>query len=515
MSRTAWLVLAVSVVVFMSIIAIGFARDRLAFDVSRRVSGATSTSGVELQTQVSLGERSGGYDVVAKVSILNTTDAAIPYVGVPCYDPARVRFASTRLAPAGPVYSPPAAALRSHVMEYRRSLDEVLGFTDIAGKASAACDESGLPVLPAHETLTYTLTGTLGVPSQLFIDPATTEVVTTVRLGHLAATVPGQRQQPLLPGTTLEVRNSLASLSKLTKPSAANYSAVSRHFDLLMNDHRVAAWVNAQDGSGWRAARFMDPYPQNGAWRLTAFSRAWATPLVVTGSDVAITAALIPTDPSVPAPATDAVIPPGAVSGDKISIPWRDLYVGDLVLPSGRVMVGDIVSGEGMLRFDYGLAPGRYPIHVVTARPRYLGDDYEVAAWEELVLSSSPVTHWKAAIPVGHTENELQPGSVFTFGTDGGGGGFASPEAMAVMDASDVTDDDGVYLRLGEREEANGWLWGLMTLDSATGANVFGTSTGADGAFPVLVGLDAKNRPAMLLSDFNALEMSYSGIHAS
>ena len=83
---------------------------------------------------------------------------------------------------------------------------------------------------------------------------------------------------------------------------------------------------------------------------------------------------------------------------------------------------------------------------------------------------------------------------------------------MKVMDASLADLDNGPFASLGEREEANDWLWALITVDSTTQANVFATSTGADGGFPVLLGLDSQNRPAVLLSDFNNLQMSYSGI---
>ena len=194
-------------------------------------------------------------------------------------------------------------------------------------------------------------------------------------------------------------------------------------------------------------------------------------------------------------------------------LPVSDLYVGDLVLPSGIVMVGDPVSSDSMLTFDLGLKAGRYPVHVVTARPRY--EDWTTTAWEALLLSNLPVTHWAAAVPVGHIANELKPGGVFTWGTDGATGGFASPEAMKPMDDDLMANPDAsLYLSLGEREEANGWLWGLLTIDSRSGANVFAASTGSDGGFPVLLGLDAQNHPAVLLSDFNALQMDYGGIHA-
>src|SRR5438067_2453076 len=81
------------------------------------------------------------------------------------------------------------------------------------------------------------------------------------------------------------------------------------------------------------------------------------------------------------------------------------------------------VSRDGMLRLDYALKAGRYPVHIVTARPRY-EEGFEVVAWEENLLRSDPVTHWEPAIPAGHSAKELKPGAVFTFVTDGGGAGF-------------------------------------------------------------------------------------------
>jgi hypothetical protein len=194
-------------------------------------------------------------------------------------------------------------------------------------------------------------------------------------------------------------------------------------------------------------------------------------------------------------------------------LPNRDMYVGDLVLPSGKVMVGDSVWSETEVLFDYGLRPGSYPIHIVTAKPLYRTEEYEFVAWEALYLSTAPVTHWERAVPVGHSAKELKPGEYFIFGTDGGGGGFASPEAMKYMDSALSSNaDDPLVTRLGEREEANDWLWALATMDPKTGANVFVTSTGGDGGFPIILGLDAQNHPTVLLSDFGALRMTYSGM---
>ena len=511
LSRAAWLVLAVSVLAFSAVIAVGVARNHRAVDVTRHAAGTANKTGIELRTVLSLKQTKGGFDVVAKVSILNTTDQVVNYVGIPCYAPAHVRFASNLTPPFGPAYSPAAATLRVRVMDYRRSLDEGLTFTQTAA-SSEPCDEAEPPVLSPRQSLTYTMSSPLGVTGQPFIDPSTTDVITTLRLGSLPQTEPGRPQEPMRVVDTVEVRNALAGLTDITKSSAANYPQSSRHFDLMMQDTRIAAWVDAQDPALWRGARLMDPYPKPGEWRLTAFHRAWALPLVVIGSERGLTGVKIPHEPLRQSPSAEAAMPPDAISNDKVSILYHDLSVGDLELPSGKVMVGDIVSSQGMLTFDYGLKPGRYPIHIVTTRPRYLGDDNQGVAWEQLVLSKNPVTHWQPAVPVGHTAKELKPGELFSWGTDGAGGGFASPEAMKVMDASLADLDNGPFASLGEREEANDWLWALITVDSTTQANVFATSTGADGGFPVLLGLDSQNRPAVLLSDFNNLQMSYSGI---
>ncbi len=78
--------------------------------------------------------------------------------------------------------------------------------------------------------------------------------------------------------------------------------------------------MNAQDPSLWGAARLMDPYPTATSWRLEAFNHAWAVPLVVTGTDSTLKQVRIPDEPWKAPLATDAVLPPAAVSTDKVGI---------------------------------------------------------------------------------------------------------------------------------------------------------------------------------------------------
>ena len=520
LSRTALLVLAGSIVAFVGVIGIAYARDHPRVDVSHHVDKAAARDGVDLRTAISLRtESSGLIDIVAAVTIANLTDAPVLYAGIPCYAPARVTLASTLAPPAGPVYPAAAATLREHVMDYRRSLDQIGYFTQTTRTIDGLeqCDHSAPPTLPAKRTLAYSMTTTLGIATRPNIDPGTTEVVATLELGELPA-AQGRIPPAIHTTSTISVRTSLTSLTDIRKASAARYEDLSGDFDLLMRDPSAGPWIAAQDPTLWRQARLMDPYPESGEWKLTAFNHAWATPLMVVARGASILRVAIPHEPWRSPSTSNAVIPAGASSAATSELPYRDIYAGDLYLTDGKVMVGDPVSSEGMLTFDYGLEAGHYPVHVVTALPPYVGTDYESVAWMELLLSAAPVTHWRAAIPAGHTASELKPGEVFTFGTDGAGAGFASPEAMRFMDISlgsaSADIDDTLFGELGSREEANDWLWGLITVEPKTGANVFATSTGSDGGFPVLLGLDAHDRPAVLLSDFNALEVSYGDIHA-
>ena len=514
MSRSAWLVVMISVAIFAGVLTAAQIRSHRGVVTGKHLATLASKADVDLTSVLAIQQRVDNLDLVATVTIVNKTDLPLMYVGAPCYAPASVAFQSTLRPPAGPPYPSAAAALRERVMDHRRTLDEIGDFEPSPYRIAAMepCDESGPPLLPPKKTIRYTMTEYLGTYRYPFIDAATTDVVTTLKLGYLPQGPAGRFPPPIQTADTVEVRTPLGSVSDLSKQSAAGYEEASREFDVLMQDSRVAAWVGAQDPTLWGAARLTPDYYHSGEWSLEAFHHAWAVPLIVTGTRTAVTTVQLPAEPWKAAPSTAALLPPDSSSADKQLLPDLDMYVGDLVLPSGKVMVGDGIATDNEVLFDYGLKPGSYPVHIVTAKARYRTSEYDEVAWEELLLSDNAVVLWVPAVPVGHSSTELKPGEYFSFGTDGGSGGFASPEAMKFMDASLVNDDDPLWTALGQREEANDWLWGMTTVDPRTGANVFVTSTGGDGGFPILLGLDAHDHPAVLLSDFGVLQMTYSGM---
>jgi len=488
---------------------------RTTVDVSRHTQATATGHGVEVTTRLSLRQVGRLTDVVADVTIINNGDRPVAYLGLACSNPAGVSMMSTRPdPPPGATYPVSALAVRDIVLKERHTRDAIGGYFIETAKAPVGCDESAAPILAPHVLIAHTVSTTLAIDGVSHYDAATTDVVTTLNLGVMPE--PGAPPAPIQPAGTIEVRTPLQQVSSFTADSIAKLEVTSQRFDLAMKDPALATWVDAQDPVSWQTARLDDLYEPGATlgsdWTLVAFNRGFATPLHAAGSNVKTVTVNIPQEEVSHPFVTDGAIPAGAVSTSRRMVPLRDLYVGDLVLPSGKVMVGDPVWSDPMLTFNLGLSAGRYPIHVVTARPRWGG--YESVAWEALALSSSPVTHWVAAVPVGHSASELKPGFAFSWGTDGGTGGFASPEAMRHMDASlgDAGYSNSLSGRLAEREEANDWLWGMLTVDSGNGANVFQSSTGGDGSFPVFLGLDAQNRPAELLSDFGELEMEYGGL---
>lgn len=489
---------------------------RTAVDVSRHTHATTTGHGVEVTTKLSLRQVGRTTNVVADVTIINNGDKAVAYIGYACSNPAGVSIMSTRPDPPGPTYSASAMAVRDLVMKERHSRDAIGGYFIATAKPPAGCDESAVPTLPPHVLIAHTVTTTLAIDGTSHFDAATSDVVTTLKLGVMPD--PGLPPAPIQPADTIEVRTPLQQVSSFRADSMAKLEVTAQRFDLAMKDPALSSWVDAEDPLSWGRAQLDDSYAAGATagsdWTLVAFNRQYAVPLHAAGTRDKATDVRVPQERVSQPVVADAVIPAGATSRSKMMVPFRDLYVGDLALPTGTVLVGDPVSSDAMLTFNLGLSPGRYPLHVVTSRPRYGG--YEETTWIELMLSGSQVTHWEAAVPVGHTAKELKPGEVFTFGTDGATGGFASREAMVQMDADLGVKNysDSLTAALAEREEGNGWLWGLLTVDSRNGANVFASSTGGDGGFPVLLGLDAQNRPAVLLTDFGGLEMDYGGIHA-
>src|SRR4029077_7761669 len=111
MSRTAWLVVIVSIAAFAGVVA-GAALSHLRpANTSKHVAATASRSDIGLTSELSIRQRIDNLDLVVTITVENKTDDPVMYGGGPCSPPAGVAFRSTPQPPTGPPYAPAATAL--------------------------------------------------------------------------------------------------------------------------------------------------------------------------------------------------------------------------------------------------------------------------------------------------------------------------------------------------------------------------------------------------------------------
>jgi hypothetical protein len=181
----AWLAVLVATAIVAGAVAAGIA---LRHHGQRTVAArSTQASPVVLETALSVERDKAIISVVAEVSVTNEGDKPLLYLGIACSDPATVAFHSTRPYPPSPRYSNSAAALRTKILDYRRSRDEA-GYFEAAqtGRPTSnpPCDKTGMPNLPPHQTLRFAEKNGIVAGDYTFIDSASTDVVTTVQLAE-------------------------------------------------------------------------------------------------------------------------------------------------------------------------------------------------------------------------------------------------------------------------------------------------------------------------------------------
>jgi len=93
-----------------------------------------------------------------------------------------------------------------------------------------------------------------------------------------------------------------------------------------------------------------------------------------------------------------------------------------------------------------------------------------------VTLSDSPSTHCCPRMPVGHSAKELKPGGAFQW-SGRRGGRLSRHEAMKRMTL--IVGDMALSDSLSNREEPTAGCGHFLTVDSASGANVFACQSGS------------------------------------
>ncbi|MGN9763581.1 DUF4241 domain-containing protein [Micromonospora sp. SD12] len=203
-------------------------------------------------------------------------------------------------------------------------------------------------------------------------------------------------------------------------------------------------------------------------------------------------------------PDLDRLLTPGARFADEHATYVMEVHpVGDVVLPTGRVVGCDPVACPEDEPFTVEVAPGRYPARAWVAVVR--GEDTEAdrrVAALELVIHDEPAARWEMALVGDQDVADLKSDGWFGYGVDTGIGTLADPIALAALE---TWDEDAVTDVFVADEPSGGPVPGhvVAVLDETTGANVVTVWSGwGDGCYGTWIGRTADGRITSFVTDF-------------
>jgi hypothetical protein len=271
-------------------------------------------------------------------------------------------------------------------------------------------------------------------------------------------------------------------------------------FDVLLENDELRTWVEDQPLDGWRHAVLRPAYPGYGAelerihyeMVTTAFERAAVVTAAPDGSDVVLD---LPAegDRTREFPRAAGKLPPGisAIPDSDYRL-TEDAALGDVLLPSGRVIVAEYLFDAEPLGFE--VAPGPYPAHAALAR--YRDQDFDSVAFATLVLSMAQTVRWEEATAIA---------------VDGGTATITSPEGKDELNRMFEDDqigatqlDEHIFFSMAAHDGL-GTEWALTP-----NVNLVRVTSGhGDGGYPVYVGYDAEGRPTQVVVDFLLLHLGW------
>lgn len=177
------------------------------------------------------------------------------------------------------------------------------------------------------------------------------------------------------------------------------------------------------------------------------------------------------------------------------------LEIGNLAVPSGRIVACDPFLCDRTEAFGRRVPVGKFPVQLAMARLQH----DERVAFARILFADRPVVRWEMALRPGQTLKDLEPGYIHGYGVDTGTGAFM--DAAAQVPYLAATADEAVTMRLVDALNnapvgSRAWL-----LRPYGHANVAMFSSGwGDGFYASYFGLDSAGRVVALVTDFGVVE---------
>jgi hypothetical protein len=277
-------------------------------------------------------------------------------------------------------------------------------------------------------------------------------------------------------------------------------------YDRLIENDELRGWIEAQPADGWRHVQLTPAYPEMGdpafarvRLRLVAstYERAALVDAAPDGSGARVELPG-PGDRTREFARRPGTLPPGIslIHEPEGYVLTDDLLLGEVRLPSGRVVIGEYLLDPEGLSIEITMEAGAYPVHATLAR--YHDQDFDNVATATMVLSGEATVRW-------------EEGSVIA--VDGGSTTIVSREGMEVL--ADTFDRDEsaweeFYDRMFDSQAAHDFLATEFEVDGDLNLAYFSSGVG-DGGYPVFVGYDAADQPTRIVVDFLLLHLDWPG----
>lgn len=176
--------------------------------------------------------------------------------------------------------------------------------------------------------------------------------------------------------------------------------------------------------------------------------------------------------------------------------------MGELVLPTGKVVATDPLVFPERTPFERTVAPGRYPVEVYIAQHRI--------AIAVLRLAPGKVERWEIATAPGQDVKTLKEGEIFGYGVDAGLGSFMDAAAPAAIKKRGETSNryDNYYDDVLSNElpgRGDDRVMHRPLRDDPVNVAIFSSGWG-DGFYASYWGFGANGRTLVLATEFGVLE---------
>ncbi|RFU40452.1 DUF4241 domain-containing protein [Actinomadura logoneensis] len=177
--------------------------------------------------------------------------------------------------------------------------------------------------------------------------------------------------------------------------------------------------------------------------------------------------------------------------------------VGELLLPSGRLIAQDPDVAEHEEPFSAPLPPGKYVVslsisHWETSPNPGLPSPLRLVNAARIEIGDMPPVSWEMALRGNEDLTDLDEDGFFGFGVDSGCGAFFDVGALPYLKQMQPDDDSPLVKALDRLDEAGGLV--VPTGDERLNIIVFQCGMG-DGAYPTWIGRSENGDMVCLISD--------------